>query len=137
VERVEWVNSIIKALWPHLGQYADHLLRTQVAPEARAALETYRLYGFKFHRVDLGRIAPRVGGIRVHRSPNDDEIVLDADVEYAGDAALDIGLMRVSAGVRDVQVEGKVRVVLKPLIDSIPLVGGVQVKAIEVIHYMT
>ena len=45
VERVHWINSIITTLWPHVGNYADRVLRLTVEPLARDALENYNLRG--------------------------------------------------------------------------------------------
>ncbi len=43
VERVEWINSIVAAIWPHVGLYADKVLREVVEPMAIEALEDYKV----------------------------------------------------------------------------------------------
>ena len=85
----------------------------------------------------------------MYDTPRPDEIMMDMDVEYFGDLDVGISLMKViiqtnfklrfhsqlqvtfsmlkiSASVSDVQFEAKVRVILKPLVGLIPIVGGVQ-----------
>ncbi len=66
---------------------------------------SYKLWGFKFRSIAFGRVPPRVTGVKVYRTPaSRDEIVIDVDVEYFGDADIAIALMRVAASVADVQV---------------------------------
>ncbi len=56
------------------------------------------------------------------------EIILDADLEYAGDAEVAISLMSLPASISNLQLMGNIRIVLKPLIDDIPIIGGIQVR---------
>ena len=71
--------------------------------------------------------------------PGKDRIVVDFDLIYLGDADIQVGwgyevvcisvqvsLLGVAAGVRDVRVEGRARLVLCPTIPHLPFVGGVQ-----------
>ena len=45
---------------------------------------------------------------------------------YAGDCDIRFGLKGLKGGVKDFQLSGMLRVVMKPLISQIPLVGGLQ-----------
>lgn len=67
------------------------------------ALAGYKLPGFRFDRIILGTIAPRVGGV---------------SFQVAGG---------VRGGLKHFQIQGMVRVVMKPLINQMPLVGGLQI----------
>ena len=70
--------------------------------------------------------------------PGKDRIVVDFDLIYLGDAdiqveweyefciSIQVSLLGVAAGVRDVRVEGRARLVLCPTIPHLPFVGGVQ-----------
>ncbi len=62
------------------------------------------------------------------------EITLDLDLEYGGDAEVVISLMSLPASVSNLQLMGRVRVVLKPLIDDIPIIGGIQVSLVQKKH---
>lgn len=126
VERVEWINEMAKIFWPHISDYGDRILRLQVEPVAREALEKYKLWGFKFRQIQFGRMPPRITGVKVYNTSNREEVIMDLDVEYFGDADIAISLMRVVASVGDVQFEGKLRIILKPLIGDVPIVGGIQ-----------
>ncbi len=67
-------------------------------------------------QIDLGRVPPRVTGIKVFTSEHGrapDEVMADVDVEYGGDADIGISVMGVGASVRDLLVRGKIRIVLR------------------------
>ena len=89
-ERAEWINSIMKQLWPYVNEYVRTTLFTtvgcegegrgkyllsqkicavlpQVEPAVESALSGFKLSGFKFdrERVFLGQVPPRVTGIKV------------------------------------------------------------------------
>ena len=77
--------------------------------------------GFRFLRfplVSLGNIAPKVGGIKVHSGSevHHDEIIIDVNVEYAGNLRLDVeiglsGMLTpsVSANISNVSLTGAIR----------------------------
>ena len=83
-ERAEWVNNIMKQLWPYVNEYVfnkikkkyfDNLLMryvrdllfTTVEPAVEDALKGFKLSPFKFDRdrVFLGQVPPRITGIKV------------------------------------------------------------------------
>ena len=77
-ERAEWINSILQQLWPNVGHYTRKIIAETVEPAVKAALDGYGLAGFKFEKVVLGQIPPRVTGIKVYdKNVGRDEIILD------------------------------------------------------------
>ncbi|PSN49951.1 Extended synaptotagmin-2 [Blattella germanica] len=52
---------------------------------------------------------------------------MDMDIFYAGDCDISFSIGGIKGGIKDFQIHGMVRVVMKPLITSMPLVGGLQV----------
>ncbi|XP_052737344.1 extended synaptotagmin-1 isoform X2 [Bicyclus anynana] len=128
VERAEWLNRIILQVWPNVNHYARTLLKESIEPAVAESLANYKLNGFKFERMILGTIAPRVGGVKVYdKNLSRDEIIMDVDLFYAGDCDISFILQRIRGGIKDLQIHGMLRVVMKPLISKIPLVGGLQV----------
>lgn len=128
IERAEWLNRIIKQVWPNVNQYARQLVRDSIQPALKESLEKYKLSGFKFERIILGSVPFRIGGVKVYDKNIDrNEIVMDLDIFYAGDCDITFYLSGMKGGIRDFQLHGMLRVVMKPLITSIPLVGGLQV----------
>ncbi|KAL3281901.1 hypothetical protein HHI36_005106 [Cryptolaemus montrouzieri] len=110
VERVEWLNKIIQQVWPNVNNYTRELIRDTIQPIIQTSLEAYKLKGFKFERLILGSIPLRIG-----------------DIFYAGDCDITFHLSGIKGGIKDFQLKGMLRVVMKPLISSVPLVGGIQV----------
>jgi Ca2+-dependent lipid-binding protein len=56
VERCEWLNKILKQIWPNANHYARNMLKEVVEPNVQKALQEYKLNGFKFDRMILGSI---------------------------------------------------------------------------------
>ncbi|KAG5682384.1 hypothetical protein PVAND_011737 [Polypedilum vanderplanki] len=128
IERVEWLNKILKQVWPNANHFARNILKESVEPNVQKALQEYKLNGFKFDRMILGTIPPRIGGIKVYdKNIARNEIIMDLDLFYAGDCDINFSLSGVRGGIKDFQIHGTVRVVMKPLIPSPPLVGGLQI----------
>ncbi|XP_050353396.1 extended synaptotagmin-2-B isoform X2 [Nymphalis io] len=128
VERAEWLNRILLQVWPNVNHYARTLLKDSIEPAVAESLANFKLNGFKFERMILGTIAPRVGGVKVYdKNLSRDEIIMDVDLFYAGDCDISFVLQRIRGGIKDLQIHGMVRVVMKPLITKMPLVGGLQV----------
>ncbi|CAH2068753.1 unnamed protein product, partial [Iphiclides podalirius] len=128
IERAEWLNRILLQVWPNVNHYARSLLKDSIEPAVAESLANYKLNGFKFERMILGTIAPRVGGVKVYdKNLSRDEIIMDVDLFYAGDCDISFVLQRIRGGIKDLQIHGMVRVVMKPLITKMPLVGGLQV----------
>ena len=44
----------------------------------------------RFPQISLGQIPPRLGGIKFHQACHRDEIILDLDVDYAGDLVVNL-----------------------------------------------
>ena len=129
-ERAEWMNSILKQLWPYVNDYVRHTLFNTVEPAVESALRAYKLSPFKFdrERVFLGQVPPRITGIKVYdTNTSRKEIIMDLDIVFASDLEIVFKIKGIPARVSDFGLRGMARVVLKPLISQIPLVGGVQV----------
>lgn len=55
------------------------------------------------------------------------EIIMDLDLFYAGDCDISFALSGLRGGIKDFQIHGTVRVIMKPLISQMPLIGGLQI----------
>ncbi|XP_077993101.1 extended synaptotagmin-2-like isoform X7 [Glandiceps talaboti] len=127
VERAEWLNSIVKQMWPFLGDYVENVLRNTVEPSIKENLPS-SLSSFRFEKIDLGERPLRIGGVKVYTEHiKRNEIIMDLDIYYAGDCDIEVGLSRVKAGIEDVQLHGTLRVEMKPLIPNVPLIGAITV----------
>uniref|UniRef100_A0A8C0CW41 Extended synaptotagmin-1 n=1 Tax=Balaenoptera musculus TaxID=9771 RepID=A0A8C0CW41_BALMU len=125
VEKAEWLNKIVAQVWPFLGQYMEKLLAETVAPAVRGS--NPHLQTFTFTRVELGEKPPRIIGVRVHPGQRKDQILLDLNISYVGDVQIDVEVKKYfcKAGVKGMQLQGVLRVILEPLIGNLPIVGAV------------
>jgi len=111
-----------------VNHYAKTLIKEKIEPNVRASLEAYKLNGFCFQRMILGSIPLRIGGVKVYdHNVSRSEIIMDMDVFYAGDCDISFTIGGIKGGIKDFQIHGMMRVIMKPLITSMPLVGGLQV----------
>ncbi|XP_055611277.1 extended synaptotagmin-2 isoform X3 [Uranotaenia lowii] len=128
VERCEWLNKILKQVWPNANYFAKNLIKDSIEPSIQQALTGYKLNGFKFDRMILGTIPPRIGGVKVYdKNVSRNEIIMDLDLFYAGDCDINFSLSGLRGGIKDFQIHGTVRVIMKPLISQMPLIGGLQI----------
>ena len=71
---------MLKQLWPYIGVYAKGLLKNSVEPSVNNSLPN-ALKPFKFEKIDLGNIPPRIGGIKVYtQHVRRDEIIMDMEI---------------------------------------------------------
>ncbi|RWS11102.1 extended synaptotagmin-1-like protein [Dinothrombium tinctorium] len=124
IERAEWINRVLKQLWPYIDEYAKKLMKTTIEPSVAASLPDY-LKSFRFEKVDLGTIPVRIGGIKCYdTNTSRKEIILDLEIIYAGNCDINIKVKGLSAGIKDLQIYGTMRVEMRPLLKEMPIVGG-------------
>lgn len=125
VEKVEWINKILQQAWPFIGQYLEKLLVETIAPSIRAA--SAHLQTLTFTKVDLGDKPLKVVGVKAYTEYDKRQVILDLYISYAGDVEINVEVKKYfcKAGVKGIQLHGKLRVILEPLIGDVPLVGAV------------
>ncbi|KAI5107508.1 extended synaptotagmin-3 [Silurus meridionalis] len=125
VEKAAWINKILQQAWPFFGVFMDKLLKENIQPSIRQS--SPHLKTFTFNKVHFGQRAPTITGVRAYTHEVDmREVILDFNIAYVGDIDIDAEIKpRLSAGVKELQLQGMLRVILSPLIGQSPLVGGV------------
>ncbi|KAG5282539.1 hypothetical protein AALO_G00057150 [Alosa alosa] len=125
VEKVEWVNKIIQQAWPFIGQYLEKLLVETIAPSIRASSAC--LQTLSFTKIDFGDKAMKVVGVKAHTEHDKRQVMLDLYISFAGDVEINVEVKKYfcKAGVKGIQLHGKLRVILEPLIGDVPLVGAI------------
>ncbi|XP_019695734.1 extended synaptotagmin-2 isoform X2 [Harpegnathos saltator] len=122
-DRAEWLNRILYKVWPSMNEFVRQLCKQSIEP---SIVETIK--GFQFDRLVLGRIPPRIYGVKVYdKNTSRNEIILDADIIYAGDCDITFFVGNIKGGIKDFQIRGLVRVVMKPMLSVVPFIGGVQI----------
>ncbi|XP_078393369.1 extended synaptotagmin-2-B-like isoform X2 [Cetorhinus maximus] len=125
IERVEWINKTVKQLWPYICQFVEKLLKETIEPAVRGA--NSHLSTFNFTKVDMGNKPLRIDGVKTYTENIDSrQIILDLQISYVGNCEIDLEIKRYfcRAGVKSIQLNGIIRVILEPLIGDMPLVGA-------------
>ncbi|XP_051167181.1 extended synaptotagmin-1 isoform X3 [Leptopilina boulardi] len=126
-DRAEWLNKILCKVWPSINHFVRDLFKSTIQPAIIQSLSEYKMKGFQFERLVLGRIPPKIYGIKTYdKNTSRHEIIFDVDILYAGDCDISFSVGNLKGGIKDFQLRGLMRIVLKPLIPVMPLVGGVQ-----------
>jgi Ca2+-dependent lipid-binding protein len=128
-ERAEWVNKLIKQLWPYFRQYMEKLFKTNLEPLIQQSLP--QIIGkLTFERIDFGDKPPKISSIKVYNKNNtciaNNEILIDLELIYAGDANFKAKIKNsIYAGIKHIQFQGDLRIILKPLCNEIPLFAAI------------
>ncbi|XP_051564335.1 extended synaptotagmin-3 [Myxocyprinus asiaticus] len=125
VEKAVWINKILQQAWPFFGMFMEKLLIENIEPSVRSS--SPHLKTFAFTKVHMGQRAPTITGVRVYTHEVDTrEVILDLNFIYEADVDIDADVKpAIKVGVKGIQLQGMLRVILGPLIGQAPLVGGV------------
>ncbi|KAL6101261.1 esyt3 [Pungitius sinensis] len=125
VEKVDWINKVLQQAWPFFGMYMEKLLKQNIQPAIRLSSPALKM--FTFTKVHFGNIPLKITGMKVFTHEVDHrQVILDLDISYEGDADINADVKPpITAGVKGLKFYGTMRVILEPLIEQVPLVGGV------------
>ncbi|XP_058879291.1 extended synaptotagmin-2-like isoform X3 [Acipenser ruthenus] len=126
VERVEWLNKTVKHMWPYICQFIDKLFRETIEPAVKGAHS--HLSTFSFTKIDMGDKPLRINGVKVYTENVDSrQIILDMQISFVGNTEIDVEIKKYfcRAGVKSIQLNGTMRVILEPLIGDMPIIGAV------------
>ncbi|KPP68992.1 extended synaptotagmin-3-like [Scleropages formosus] len=131
VEKVEWLNKILLQAWPFFAMFMEKLLKEKIQSAIRASNPALKT--FSFTKVHFGQRPLRVTGVKAYTDEVDKrEVVLDLNLSYMGDVDIDADVKKpITAGVKSLQLQGMLRVILEPLIGQSPLVGGITIQMTE------
>uniref|UniRef100_A0A3B4X071 Extended synaptotagmin 1 n=1 Tax=Seriola lalandi dorsalis TaxID=1841481 RepID=A0A3B4X071_SERLL len=124
IHTFSWL-TILQQAWPFVGQYLEKLLVETIAPAIRAS--SIHLQTLSFTKVNIGDKALKVSGVKAHTENDKRQVMLDLYLSYAGDVEVNVEIKKYfcKAGVKGIQLHGKLRVILEPLIGDVPLVGAI------------
>jgi Ca2+-dependent lipid-binding protein len=123
-EKAEWMNQMLKQLWPKINRFVERTVRNfQPLLQQQKILQSFR-----FIKIDLGNVVPHVTGIKVYdKNILVDEIIMDINLCYFGDCEMSFTLNGIGGGLKDLETEGAMRIILKPLVDRLPFVSSIQI----------
>jgi len=125
----------LEKLWPHFGRWLQQVVKESGEPLVNnllASVGLEKISQFKVRHLWLGNVPPRLGGVRVYeKNTHDDEVVMDLDLMYSGNGSLVFSLQSMRCEIKKVSVRSTVRVILRPILSSLPFIGGVEVMLLE------
>jgi len=142
-ERVRWLNQIVKVLWPHLNSIGGDAIVEIVSPLIREAIADVRgLDAITIPVFNLGPVPPEIKHFRVTPEMNpttmDEDLVIDIGFKWKAEPDIVLGVLgaltakqTLKVQVSDLQINGSLRVVLRSLMPTLPVMGGVTITMIE------
>ncbi|XP_030765310.1 extended synaptotagmin-3-like [Sitophilus oryzae] len=133
-EKAEWLNEIIAQLWPSLNCYIIKYCRGKIQTNIRKKFESFR-----FEELDFGNQPPKIDGVKVYSNAvSKDSVIIDFEVYYDGDCDISFSMSGTQIGrIKDFQMGVEIRVVLKPILYKVPIIGGMQIFFLNIpdIHF--
>lgn len=130
---VDWMDWIVRQLWPHFEKVVQNFVKTRIEPELHNRLSKHFLArkafkGLTFTRCQIGDKKPVLGPVRAYRKLFQDNlgIEIDCDMKLDCEPRIEMTMGGVIAGIKRLQFEGTVSVVIRPFVETAPIVGGVQ-----------
>ncbi|XP_043109403.1 extended synaptotagmin-2-A isoform X3 [Puntigrus tetrazona] len=128
VERVEWLNKTVHQMWPYICQFVDKIFRETIEPAVQGA--NAHLSTFTFSKIDMGDKPLRVDGVKVYTENVDKrQIIMDLQISFVGNTEIDVDIKKYycRAGIKSIQLNGLLRVIMEPLLGDMPLIGALSV----------
>uniref|UniRef100_A0A8B9HTS9 Extended synaptotagmin-like protein 1a n=1 Tax=Astyanax mexicanus TaxID=7994 RepID=A0A8B9HTS9_ASTMX len=135
------LSFVVIGLMVYLGwrQHRDgkqaRLNTAMYAQENERDFTTGRLYRSRrdlpawefFDKTKIWEHAMKVVGVKAHTEHDKRQVLLDLYISYAGNVEINVEVKKYfcKAGVKGIQLHGKLRVILEPLIGDVPLVGAI------------
>lgn len=127
-ESTVWLSAIIQEIWPYAASIAQSTLLEYVQPALEAAVPA-GLPVPRFTKLLIGEDAVRVQHVRVFERKyghGDVGVVMEADVAYDGNPKIEMAIGEFPFGVTNAKLQGRVEILLRPLLNRLPLFGAVQ-----------
>lgn len=135
-EKANWINNQIKEVWPFVNKATCEMVKETLTP-IFAAYKVGVVKDISVKHITLGNVGPRIAGIRSYKSGKD-ELTIEANLDWldARDQVVTIEaettvLASLSVKVSDVQFGGRIKIILKPLMNQIPGFGAILVAFTE------
>lgn len=128
VERVEWLNKTVQQMWPYICQFVEKIFKETIEPAVQGA--NTHLSTFTFSKIDMGDKPLRVDGVKVYTENVDKrQIIMDLQINFVGNTEIDVDIKKYycRAGIKSIQLNGVLRVIMEPLLGDMPLVGALSV----------
>mmetsp|Transcript_26048 Transcript_26048/g.65640 ORF Transcript_26048/g.65640 Transcript_26048/m.65640 type:complete len:642 (+) Transcript_26048:407-2332(+) len=123
-EGLQWLNLFMETLWPRVKEYAKPL-----KDDLEAALKEKSKGSIKIVNFSLGDDAPVLVPVHAYQEDKQDVKGFEVDVSISWRPTVDISLsvLGIPVGLKGLVIEGSLSLAFRPLMDTLPLVGGMQI----------
>lgn len=141
-EKVEWLNTIVNEAWPMYDRAVCQMVKETVEP----IMDQYKPPGLVksiyFKTLTFGEAPIRLNDVWVE-DEGDNHVLLEVGFRWAGDANIAIcvelmgGAARMVPRVSNLSVAGTFRIILSPLVPTIPCFGAavISLRKPPLIHF--
>eukprot|EP00927_Polykrikos_kofoidii_P069770 TRINITY_DN6538_c0_g1_i1.p1 TRINITY_DN6538_c0_g1~~TRINITY_DN6538_c0_g1_i1.p1 ORF type:complete len:573 (-),score=118.25 TRINITY_DN6538_c0_g1_i1:194-1912(-) len=116
----EWLNVIIKELWPRIDVYVRDLVKTSIEPSIASKLKG----AFSFSEVKLGSSFPKFGPLLVN-SDGQDRIEMEVGVDITTEMVIAMHVAGIPVGVKELVFRGVMSIVMQGKSTKPPFFPGV------------
>lgn len=131
-ESAVWFSHLIREIWPYVANIAQYVLLEYVQPAMSAFFP--KILRPRFTKIDIGEESVTVESVHVHQrkyNDGDTAAVIEVDISYHGHPDIQMTFAEIACGVSEVTVKGRVEIVMRPLLERIPLIGAFQIAFIN------
>ena len=123
------IGGILCAMWPHMTKMIENEILEEVSKAINISIKYIPAVNmFKFTKADMGNVYPRMRNFKLLDNTGD-SCIIQMDLEYDGDCMLEMqvgtSLGNIPLGIKDIKLEGTMRVELKDFVDYAPLISAV------------
>ena len=135
-ETAEWINIMLKRMWPSIGQHVKNILQNDIEPMIQKMEPSSIFTGFKFTDIHMGAIAPRINVVKAYHSKQNKsgfkQIVMDIDLAFCSkDIQFNTIVMKMPIGIQDIIFKGTCRIEMSPLVPIPPFFGALTASFLE------
>jgi len=136
---VQWLNFAVEEIWPFVVKSVEKLMKEDVQQQLQASVPG-PFKGIRFSQFSLGTNPPKLGPVNVNRVGNSGGekdrsghpgVELGIGVDWDCNANISLHVTGANVGIRKLNLKGEVFIILCPLMDSLPIVGGLQITMVS------
>ncbi|KAK9787262.1 hypothetical protein WJX73_001203 [Symbiochloris irregularis] len=139
-QRVTWMNHMLKTFWPWYNKAIGQMILEQMKPMMDETIAKIPfLQAVDFEAIDLGTKPMQIGGIKTYQT-SEDEIIFESPGSWGSNSRIRIGIrlkfgplvFYVPIEVQDLQMKAVARMTMRPLVETLPCIGAVNVSLMQV-----
>jgi len=127
VEQVVWLERLAANLWPHLDKYVSNLMKETVEPALNACLPEVLKGNLTIKNFTLGTVTPHFGPLTVLDGIDPRAVELRLKVQLPTNVHASLVVLGLNVTLSNLNIEGEVSVVFRPLMSRPPFFGGIEV----------